>query len=210
MRAMIDEALGEKTVTVAFGPPSSPSKPPAAPIVDLWLSDVREDLAGRDADWFPVREEDGTVSSWQPPLRRYRLTYLLSVRAASHAEELEVLGELLRRLSPVDSLPGAHRRGWLAERTEAVRVAVANPEHSLADGWGVWSALGVPARSSITLAVTVPVGGESQQPAGAVRSRRISVQSPMASEVISEVLEPGQRDDTLARRRPKVAEFSPK
>lgn len=205
MRAMIGEALGETSVVVAFGPPSSATAPSAEPIVDLWLFDIREDLTAREADWFPVRDDAGVVGSWLGPLRRYRLTYLVTVAGASDWDELEILGALVRSLGAVDGLPASCRRGWLAEQTEAIRVAVANPEYSMAEGWGVWSTLGVPARSSVSLAVNLPVRAESTQPATMVQSRHISIQSqpaePVVAEVVSELIEPGRRDQVLARRR---------
>jgi Pvc16 N-terminal domain len=208
INAMIQDALGPGQVTVAFGPPAGPVDPPDAPIVNLWLSDIREEKTGRGSDRLPTRGEDGGVTGWRQPFRRYRLSYLMTVFAPSYGLEIEVIGELLRSLGGTDGLPESCRRGWLAGEAEPVRVDLACPDHSVADGWGLWSALGLEARTGIFLVITVAVRSDQVEPAALpVTGRQLSVDGQFSAGAASEVIEPMRRDQALlARARGTVQE----
>ncbi len=199
--AMIRDILGAGEVTVAFGPPTSPGQPPEAPIVSLWLSDIREEKTGRGSDRLPTRGEDGMVTGWRPPVRKYRLGYLLTVLAASYGLEIDMIGELLRSLGGIDGLPEACRRGWLADDAEPVRVDLACPDHSVAEGWGLWSALGLEPRTGLFLVITVSVRSNQLEPAAPpVTRRQLSADGQFSGGVASEVIEPARRDQALVAR----------
>jgi hypothetical protein len=202
IRAMLQQALGDRKANVVFGPPVSMAAQAMTPTVGLWLADIREDKTGRMSDWQPTQGDDGTVSGWGPPLRNYRLTYVLSVVADSYELEIETIGELLRSMGAVNGLPKECRRGWLTGESDQVRVAVADPPYSITEGLAVWSSLGLPARTAISLVLTVPVRSDHVEEAGLpVVTRRLSVEAEFAATTASEVLEPARRDSEVASRK---------
>ncbi|HSS08851.1 MAG TPA: DUF4255 domain-containing protein [Acidimicrobiales bacterium] len=127
------------------------------PCIDLFLHDVVEELGGRGADWTDVRGEDGRVVARQPPLRRYRLSYLVSAWASSAEVEHRLLGRVLRAVVEADNLPADVLVGSLVEDAPYVDVALAEPSPSRLRPHDLWSALGTPPRTSFELVVTAPL-----------------------------------------------------
>jgi hypothetical protein len=127
------------------------------PCIDLFLHDIVEDVGGRGADWVDIKDGDGRVIARQPPLRRYRLSYLVSAWASSPEVEHRLLGRLLRALVEADHLAAGVLVGSLLEEARYVNVALAEPSPSRLRPHDLWSALGAPPRTSFELVVTAPL-----------------------------------------------------
>ena len=127
------------------------------PCVNLFLHDIVEEVGGRGADWTDVRADDGRVVARQPPLRRYRLSYMVSAWASSPEVEHRLLSRVLRRVVEADHLPADVLVGSLLEEGRCVDVAVADPGPSRLRPHDLWSALGTPPRACFEFAVTAPL-----------------------------------------------------
>jgi hypothetical protein len=127
------------------------------PCIDLFLHDVVEELGGRGADWTDVRGENGRVVARQPPLRRYRLSYLVSAWASSAEVEHRLLARVLRAVVEADNLPAEVLVGSLVEGAPYIDIALAEPSPSRLRPHDLWSALGTPPRTSFELVVTAPL-----------------------------------------------------
>jgi hypothetical protein len=205
VEAMLRSALSPgDDLTVLFGSPALVTDSVARPAVNLFLNDVREDRRHRASDWSPTRDDNGLVAGWQPPFRHYCLTYLATVWAAAEAEEANLIGEMLLTLGGYLVLPEPCHRGWLQEERLPVLLEVANPPYSISEIWAVWAAVGMPARPSVHLALTIPLRSRDITPAApAVAGRRLSLTSRGGEQhpVIEERIDPGRRDQEVRNRR---------
>ena len=127
---MLEAALG-KGAAVRFEPPTPDwSSTLKRPTVDLFLYDVIEDTDRRSADWEDHRGDDGRVIGRQPPVRYYRLSYLVSAWGKSTEDEHAVA---LRRDARLSRRRGARRpssaRGSLAEEESRVLVRLCLPTY---------------------------------------------------------------------------------
>ncbi|HWE57099.1 MAG TPA: Pvc16 family protein [Acidimicrobiales bacterium] len=201
LRVLIAQFIGSKDGTVTFGPPAAPPSPLKAPVVNLWLADIREEKDGRSSDWQPTVGDDGMVNGWRPPFCKYRLSYVVTVHAASYEAEMNVIGNLLCALGAVSGLPDAVKQGVLAADNDLVRLDLANPEHSTAEGWGLWSSLGVPPRTHMSLTVTAPFRPDYVEESGPpVTHRKLGMEARFGNELRSELIEPVRRDEAVAAK----------
>ncbi|HEX4061748.1 MAG TPA: Pvc16 family protein [Streptosporangiaceae bacterium] len=140
---------------IQFGAPDASwaSDPPQAPLLDAFLYDVRE-AQPPVSDGVMTRDENGHPTGWQPPVRRYRVSYLLTVWP--DASEHELLGSLLAGCATVAALPLDCLHGLLAGTGEAVPLTLAGPDRA-ADALRLWAGLGVRARTALDLMVVAPV-----------------------------------------------------
>jgi hypothetical protein len=156
--ALLRSAIPQREAAIRFEAPTpewvSSQK---GPCVDLFLHDVVEELGGRGSDWTDIRGDDGRVVARQPPLRRYRLCYLVSAWASSAEVEHQLLGRVLRAVVEADSLPAEVLVGSLVEEARYVEVALAEPSPSRLRPHDLWSALGTPPKTSFELVVTAPL-----------------------------------------------------
>jgi hypothetical protein len=127
------------------------------PCVNLFLHDIVEEVGARGADWTDVRADDGRVVARQPPVRRYRLSYVVSTWASSPEVEHRLLSQVLRTLVEADYLPAEVLVGSLVEEGRCVDVAVADPSPSRLRPHDLWSALGAPPRACFEFVVTAPL-----------------------------------------------------
>jgi hypothetical protein len=155
---LLRSGIPEEDVAVRFEAPT-----PAwvaslkGPCIDLFLHDVAEELGGRGGNWTDVRGAHGRVIARQPPLRRYRLHYLVSAWASSTEVEHRLLGRVLRVVVEADNLPTEVLVGSLIEDGRHVEVALAEPDPSRVRTHDLWSALGTPPRTSFELVITAPL-----------------------------------------------------
>jgi hypothetical protein len=159
LRALIrQQALNGSDVDVSF---EAPTKEWASrrnkPTVDVYLYDVREDVARRSIQYEEVRDEDGRVVSRQPPPRRIKLSYLVTAWTKRPEDEHRLLSAILRLFLRYDSVPREVLAGSLAEQPFALLVGIAWPpgeDRSLTD---VWSALGGELKPSLDLVIVAPL-----------------------------------------------------
>lgn len=126
------------------------------PTVNSFLYRVRQDPNRLAGNWVGVRARDGRVIGRQPPIRHYRVYYLLTAWTGDPESEHELLGTVLATLALQDTIPLPHLTGSLLEAGEPIPVTVADPEFPAAS-MDVWQALGIPPRGSLDLVVTTPL-----------------------------------------------------
>jgi hypothetical protein len=138
--------------------PSWADAPPESPLIDAFLYDIRETQPPA-ADGALTRDADGHATGWQPPVRRYRVSYLLTAWTEPDppgTSEHELLGAVLVGCAAVHAIPDDCLHGSLAEAAESLPFACAGQERAR-DPALIWPALSVPARTALDLMVIAPI-----------------------------------------------------
>lgn len=165
-RLLAGEALNGSGVEVAFDAPTRDwAARRTGPMVDLYLYDVREDVARRQGGYERVRE-NGMVAARRPAPRCYRLSYLVTAWTQRTQDEHRVLSSLLSCFLRHEVLPADALSPPLAQQGVTIRLTVALPpphDRSISD---VWSALGGELKPSLDLVVVAPFDPERVQAAG--------------------------------------------
>jgi hypothetical protein len=159
LRALVKrDALEGSGVDVAFDAPTKDWVARRnAPVVNLYLYDIREDLNRRDTAWVDVHGEDGRIKERRLPPRRYRLSYLVTAWTQRPEDEHRLLSALLSGFVRHEYFPPELLKGALEGEETPVLVTVALPpvdERKIAD---TWSALGGELKPSLDVVVTAPL-----------------------------------------------------
>ncbi len=198
LRALVArDALNGSGVEVAFDAPTKDWVARRnAPVVNLYLYDIREDLSRRDTAWIDVRGEDGRVKERRLPPRRYRLSYLVTAWTSRPEDEHRLLSSLLSGFVRHEYFPGELLQGTLEGEEIPVLLTVALPpadERKIAD---TWSALGGELKPSLDIVVTAPLN----------IARSIEAGPPVLEEPRLELVStspgPGGRDAAPRKQRP--------
>jgi hypothetical protein len=169
LRALAErDALNGSRVEIAFDAPTREwAARQNAPVVNMYLYDIREDLQRREVAWEPVRGANSLVVEHRPPARRFRLSYMITCWTQRPEDEHRLLSAMLACFLRHPTLPPETLAGVLAEATVPILTTIAlppPPDRSLAD---VWSALGGELKPSLDLVVTAPMDGSVVIPAAA-------------------------------------------
>lgn len=156
-RLVLRDAVNGSGVELSFEAPTKEwASRRNAPTINVYLYDIREDLARREVEYEEIRDTDGRVTERRPPPRRYALSYLVTVWTQRPEDEHRVLASLLACFLKYERLPEEVLSEGLAGQPYAIRTTVALPppqDRALAD---VWSALGGELKPSLDLVVTAP------------------------------------------------------
>jgi hypothetical protein len=168
LRALLKrDALNGSGVEVAFDAPTKDWVARRnAPVVNLYLYDIREDLSRRDTAWVDVRGEDGRVKERRLPPRRFRLSYLATAWTQRPEDEHRLLSSMLAGFLQHEYFPPELLKGSLEGEEVPVLLTVALPpddERKIAD---TWSALGGELKPSLDIVVTAPMNIARALPAG--------------------------------------------
>jgi hypothetical protein len=168
LRALVkQEAPKGNGVDVAFDAPTKEwVSRRNAPTLDLYLYDIREDLARRETMWENIRDETGRVRERRPPPRWFRLSYLCTAWTQRPEDEHRLLSAMLSCFVRNEIMPPELLKGMLEGSPLAVLLTVALPpteDRSIAD---VWSAMGGELKPSLDLIVTAPLDVARAQKAG--------------------------------------------
>lgn len=152
------DALNGSSVDLVFDAPTKDwVARRSGPCVNLYLYDIREDLARRVPSWEDTRGKDGMVAGRAQPPRRFRLAYLVTAWTQRPEDEHRLLSSLLICMLRNPMLKPGDLGGSLDEADLPVYIEVGQPEtqdRSLAD---IWSALGGELKPSLDVVVTAPV-----------------------------------------------------
>ena len=159
LRALVArDALNGSGVEVAFDAPTKDWVARRnAPVISLYLYDIREDLSRRDTAWVDVRGEDGKVKERRLPPRRFRLSYLATAWTSRPEDEHRLLSALLSGFLRHEFFPPELLKGTLEGEETPVLLTVALPpddDRKIAD---TWSALGGELKPSLDVVVTAPM-----------------------------------------------------
>lgn len=157
LRALIADEPMNGGVDVSFEAPTKDwSSRQGSPTVNVFLYDIREDLGRRDVGPQPVLNDEGRIIARKPPVRRFKLSYLLTAWTQRPEDEHRLLSVLLSRLLRFSAIPDEYLDGSLTDIDVPVVLDLALPpsaERSLSD---IWSALGGELKPSLDLAVIAP------------------------------------------------------
>ncbi|HEY5489475.1 MAG TPA: DUF4255 domain-containing protein [Candidatus Limnocylindrales bacterium] len=159
LRALVRrDALNGSGVDVAFDAPTREWVAKRnAPVVDMYLYDIREDTTRRQTSWEDVRDESGRVTGRRLPPRRYRLSYLVTAWTSRPEDEHRLLSALLACFVRHEYMPAELLAGSLSGEVTPVLITVALPpteDRSIAD---TWSAMGGELKPSLDLVITAPM-----------------------------------------------------
>jgi hypothetical protein len=179
------EALGGASVEVAL---DAPTRDWVArrngPTVDLYLYDIREDMARREVQWERVLDDAGRVTERRPPPRRFKLAYMVTAWTQRPEDEHRLLSSLLGCFIRHERIAPGECAGSLADQPLPLIVSTALPlgsDRSIAD---LWSALGGELKPSLDLIVTAPFVIDVAQAAGppVLEEPRLSIVTPAGGE----------------------------
>jgi Pvc16 N-terminal domain len=186
LRALVQrDALNGSGVDVAFDAPTKDWVARRnAPVVNLYLYDIREDLSRRDTAWVDVRGEDGRIKERRLPPRRFRLSYLATAWTNRPEDEHRLLSSLLSGFLRHEYFPPELLQGALEGEETPILVTVALPpddDRKIAD---TWSALGGELKPSLDVVVTAPMNIARSIAAGppVLEEPRLVVVSALAPE----------------------------
>ena len=152
------DALNGSAVDLVFDAPTKDwVARRSGPAIDLYLYDIREDLARRVPAWEDVRGANGEVAGRRQPPRRFRLAYLVTAWTQRPEDEHRLLSSLLLCFLRNPMLKPGELGGSLEDANLPLYIEVGQPEtqeRSLAD---VWSALGGELKPSLDVVVIAPV-----------------------------------------------------
>jgi hypothetical protein len=131
-----------------------------APTVNVFLYDIREDLALRRTGTAEEHDEQGLVVGWRDPARWYRLSYLVTAWTNRAQDEHRLLAQALACLVRNERLAPRWLTGSLAELGLTVPLETAGPVSEGRAATDVWSALGGELKPAIDLLVVAPLAGE--------------------------------------------------
>ncbi|MFJ1547368.1 DUF4255 domain-containing protein [Streptomyces sp. NPDC088246] len=168
LRALIRaEVLEGGQIAVVFDAPTREwAAKVNAPMVNLYLYDIREDMRRRERGLHNEYDERGTIIARRRPPRFFKLSYLITAWTKRPEDEHRLLSSLLGCLLCYEALPPERLTGTLAEIGAAVPMSIALPppeDRSFAD---VWSALGGELKPSLDLVISVPVTASPSYVAG--------------------------------------------
>jgi hypothetical protein len=168
LRALVRrDALNGSGVEIAFDAPTKEWVARRnAPVVDLYLYDIREDTTRRQTSWEEIRDEHGMVVERRLPPRRFRLSYLVTAWTNRPEDEHRLLSAMLSCFVRHEFMPSELLAGSLEGQALPILLTVALPpteDRSIAD---VWSAMGGELKPSLDLVVTAPMDIERSLDAG--------------------------------------------
>lgn len=137
-----------------------------APVFDVYLYDIREDVKRRERGTTAIRDDRGIIVRRRQPPRWFRLSYLLTAWTKRPEDEHRLLSAALATLLPHEVLPPESLPHALAALGLSVPLTVAGIQtesRSLAE---IWSALGGELKPSLDLVVTVPFPAYPEYDAG--------------------------------------------
>lgn len=164
----LDQALQELLSTrtypgerlqVDLDPPSKDwSARRSGPVLNLFLTDVRENTDKRVANFRDVRNEQGVIVSRHPASRVFMFSYALSAWTSRPEDDHELLGAALVALLEHDYIPEEFCTGQLLHLTQKVgpaRLKVGGNLFSERLATELWSAIGGEYRPILALTASV-------------------------------------------------------
>ncbi|WP_395574267.1 DUF4255 domain-containing protein [Streptomyces sp. BK79] len=137
-----------------------------APVVNVYLYDIREDVARRHRGHMEVRDERDVVVRRRQPPRWFRLSYLVTAWTKTPQDEHRLLSAVLATLLPREVLPPAELPPSLRALGLSVPLTVAGIQSEARSLAEIWSALGGELKPSLDLVVTAPFPAFPEYDAG--------------------------------------------
>jgi len=136
-----------------------------APSINLYLYDIREGMKLRQEGRVELRDETGRITGRRPPIRLFRLSYLVSAWTQRPEDEHRLLSSVLACVLGYDTVPQDVLAGSLVDIDFPLEMSIARPppeERAISD---IWSALGGELKPSLDLVVLAPMMAGQVEPA---------------------------------------------
>ena len=144
------EVTNGSQVEIAFDAPTKEwASRRNAPVVNIYLYDIRDDLTRREVAYEEVRDPAGRVTQKRPPVHRFRLSYIVTAWTQRPEDEHRLLSACLSAFLRHETMAPRELSGSLANQPYPIELTVALPpteDRSIAD---VWTALGGELKPSI-------------------------------------------------------------
>jgi Pvc16 N-terminal domain len=179
------EVVNGSDIEVGFEAPTREwSSKRSSPVVDLFLYDIREDGTQRQQGLVRERGPDGRVLRDREPIRKLKLSYLVTAWTQRPEDEHRLLALLLDCFLKYDSLPIEVLAGSLAENATIVALSVGVPSVEDRHVSDLWTAIGGELRPALDVVAVAPIQpGIPRQPAPPVLERtRLNIRRPGGSE----------------------------
>lgn len=182
LRALLKrEVVNGSDIEVGFEAPTREwSSKRSSPVVDLFLYDIREDGAQRQQGLVRERGPDGRVLRDREPVRKLKLSYLVTAWTQRPEDEHRLLSLLLDCFLKYDTLPLEVLAGSLAENATIVSLSVGVPSVEDRHVSDLWTAIGGELRPALDVVAVAPIQpGIPREPAPPVLERtRLNVRQP--------------------------------
>lgn len=177
------------------------------PTINIYLYDIRQDVARNHLGELSVRDEDGLVAERRPQPKFFRIAYLVTAWTQRAEDEHRLLSALLTTFLRNQTVPADLLTGSLAELGIPLPMAVALPppqDRSLSD---VWSAMGGELKPSLDVNIIAPLlperYGEVGPPVRLEPVLTVLDRSSLTGEIVGGRAMPDDRGPgVLADRRP--------
>jgi hypothetical protein len=147
------DVVGGAPIEISFEPPTKAwTSTRKAPAVNVYLHDLRENVARREVMIEPVYDADGKLVGRQKPPQRFDLAYTVSVWGVKPLMEHRLLGALVQCLGHYDVLPRELLPPPLAALSRDVFLSTAQGPKR-----GMLQAISGDLKASIDLVVTIPI-----------------------------------------------------
>lgn len=168
IRAMVRrDAVNGSDVEVAFDAPTREwAGKRSSPTVNVYLFDIREDMARRRVEPERVRDADGTVIGRRRPPRRFRLSYLITAWTQRPEDEHRLLSSVLGAFVAHDEFPRELLQGSLEGTPAPLYVTIGLPPPAERSIGELWSAMGGELKPSLELVLSAPFAMDELLPAG--------------------------------------------
>ena len=153
-----------ETIKVDLDPPTKDwAARRTGPVINLFLTDIREDTTRRTSNWMDVLNEDGVVIGRRPSERTFMFSYSLSAWTSRPEDDHEILSAALVALLQYDYIPQEFIGGLLEIATQNHNPAILRVGGILFSDRLVtelWTAIGGEFRPVVvvTVAVDIPAG----------------------------------------------------
>lgn len=214
---------GER-IQVDLDPPSKDwSARRSGPVLNLFLTDVRENTDKRTANFRDVRNDEGVIVSRHPASRVFMFSYALSAWTSRPEDDHELLGAALVALLEHDYIPEEFCTGHLlrmAQQIGPARLKVGGNLFSERLATELWSAIGGEYRPILALTASVKLEAGMGEVAGPPQTEppRFSltdtrtgtttqVEGPMPADAVaaSEAAESGEESELPRRTRRRMS-----
>jgi hypothetical protein len=144
-----------------------------APVVNLYLYDIREDLTRRAVGRIAQQDEVGRIIGYVIPPRTFKLAYLVTAWTQRPEDEHRLLSAVLGCLMSHDFIPEPYLTDAMRDNGVSATLQVCAPPAQDRQVSDVWTALGGNLKPSLDMVVSVPLD------AGTLREAAPLVDAPM-------------------------------
>jgi len=167
IRSFLRASVVNGEVEVAFDAPSNEwAAKRTAPTLNVFLFDIREDVARRRVEAEQVTNDEGVVVGRRRPPRRFKLSYLVTAWTQRPEDEHRLLSGVMRAFLAHEEFPRDALEGSLADESLPIIVTIGlppPPERSIGE---IWSAMGGELKPSVELVLSVPFAIDELRHAG--------------------------------------------